>query len=168
MTVCGSTLPTWALKQVGSYMGNTGPDADTLRTAALDPNRTSPRKNQPDCGRSLPAWSDFVRCQEIKYRYCSSQGISFDHCVCDGELWAILRQHGTQELLTEVTVGARLNSSHEEDHNGPAIIGLDKIGPAADLRCDATVVPIIDALRCMSQESSQPVIRVFFLRFQPT
>src|SRR5215470_14662832 len=38
----GPTLPTWALKQVGSDMGNTGRDADTLRTAALDPDRTPP------------------------------------------------------------------------------------------------------------------------------
>src|SRR5215470_10527154 len=33
----GPTLPGWAIKQVGSYLGYTGRDADVVVTAARDP-----------------------------------------------------------------------------------------------------------------------------------
>jgi hypothetical protein len=35
----GPRLPTWALQQVGSYLGYTGRDANVVAEAALDPNR---------------------------------------------------------------------------------------------------------------------------------
>jgi hypothetical protein len=37
MTGCGPTLPTWALQQVGSYLGYTGRDPNVVAKAALDP-----------------------------------------------------------------------------------------------------------------------------------
>jgi hypothetical protein len=37
MSPCGPTLPTWALQQVGSYLGYTGRAADTLATVARGP-----------------------------------------------------------------------------------------------------------------------------------
>src|SRR6266481_8105677 len=41
MSVIGPTLPTWALQQVGSYLGYTGRDANVVAKAALDPFRRS-------------------------------------------------------------------------------------------------------------------------------
>jgi hypothetical protein len=40
-SVHGPILPTWALQQVGSYLGYTGRDGNIVATAAHDPNRTS-------------------------------------------------------------------------------------------------------------------------------
>src|SRR5258708_17724127 len=37
----GPTLPTWALQQVGSYLGYTGRAANVFATGALDPKATS-------------------------------------------------------------------------------------------------------------------------------
>jgi hypothetical protein len=36
----GPTRPTWALRQVGSYLGYTGRDADVVAKAAHDPELT--------------------------------------------------------------------------------------------------------------------------------
>jgi hypothetical protein len=36
----GPTLPTWALQQVGSYLGYTGPHAYIVVKAAIDPELT--------------------------------------------------------------------------------------------------------------------------------
>jgi hypothetical protein len=37
MSESGPTLPTWALQQVGSYLGSSGRDANVVATAARDP-----------------------------------------------------------------------------------------------------------------------------------
>jgi len=37
MSGSGPTLPTWALQQVGSYLGYTGRDANVVAKATLDP-----------------------------------------------------------------------------------------------------------------------------------
>src|SRR6266478_6688849 len=39
MFLLGPTLPTWALQQVGSYLGYTGRDPNVVAKAALDPWR---------------------------------------------------------------------------------------------------------------------------------
>src|SRR5215467_12673481 len=42
-TVCGPTRTTWALQQIVGDLGYSGRDADVVVTAALDPQRKSPR-----------------------------------------------------------------------------------------------------------------------------
>jgi hypothetical protein len=58
MSVSGPRLPTWAMQQVGSYLGYTGRDANVSAEAALDPCRKSrghnccaaqPRQRLPTC-----------------------------------------------------------------------------------------------------------------------
>ena len=51
MAALGPTLPTWALQQVGSYLGYTGRDPNVVAKAAPDPLQTwaYPRlPNEPD------------------------------------------------------------------------------------------------------------------------
>jgi len=40
MSANGPTLPTWAVPQVGSYLGYTGRDANVVTKAARDPFET--------------------------------------------------------------------------------------------------------------------------------
>jgi hypothetical protein len=42
MSAFGPTLPTWALQQVGSYLGYTGRDANVVAKAAHDQGGTRP------------------------------------------------------------------------------------------------------------------------------
>jgi hypothetical protein len=39
-SVCGPVLPTWALPQIGSYLGHSGRCANTVGKAARDPKAT--------------------------------------------------------------------------------------------------------------------------------
>jgi hypothetical protein len=43
MSLAGPLLPTWAARQVGSYLGYTGRAANVIARAALDPERKSDR-----------------------------------------------------------------------------------------------------------------------------
>jgi hypothetical protein len=51
----GPRLPTWALQQVGSYLGYTGRDVNVVAKAALDPIRTLVQ---------------MLRCKQQSYNLC--------------------------------------------------------------------------------------------------
>jgi len=51
MSLPGPRLPSWAVRQVGSYLGYTGRSADVVARAALDPEQNSTR---PHLKRTLP------------------------------------------------------------------------------------------------------------------
>jgi hypothetical protein len=61
----GPTLPTWAMQQVGGYLGYTGRAANVIAKAALDPNLTLPSF----CPRSPEPMSLFLQ-SPIRSKVC--------------------------------------------------------------------------------------------------
>jgi hypothetical protein len=64
MSAFGPTLPIWALRQAGSYLEYTGPDANVAAKAARDPYRKSASFGL-DVGR-LDDWPPFLDFRLLK------------------------------------------------------------------------------------------------------